>query len=100
MTAPNHALADALHLLGDLAASGRLTEGAGFWTALATSSGMAEDIAAALTDADGSPDTGAPMWTGFLLGVAVCVRVVDVAQVEVAAAALTLDAGQPGGIQL
>lgn len=71
-----YALGDAFHLLGDCATSDRIVEGPGLWHVSATDTAMAETIADAMTDVviliD---DDDQPVWSGWLLGQLLYVRV-------------------------
>lgn len=95
-----HAVADALHRLGDLAARGRVEVSAGYWLVAATGTDVAEDITAAMTDVvELVDDDNMPVWSGWLLDKCCYIRVVDEPTLaQVAAAALTPDAADlPGG---
>lgn len=100
MTAPtfvpgrNHLRADALIALAGLLARDRVTESAGFWQVQATDEGVIADIVAGLDNVAESadPDTGVPVWSGFLLGQVLYVRLItEQSMAELAAAILTPD---------
>lgn len=94
--AKRHLQADALIALAGLLARDRVEESAGYWQVAATDENVVADIVAGLDHLVESvdPDTGGPVWSGFLLG-QVCyvrLRADEPTLAQVAAAALTPDA--------